>query len=170
MSALAVPARLAGTEAEGVFTGYASRFGLVDMTGDAVQPGAFRRSLERRGAGGVKLLYQHDPATPLGRWLQIEEDGAGLKVTGALHLDLAKAREVLSLMRSGIVDGLSIGFRTVKARTDPRSGVRKVAEVDLWEISVVTFPMLPAARVTAVAPPPAGLAGSLRAAAESLRR
>lgn len=134
----------------GLFSGYASLFGVQDLSGDVVLAGAFRRSLERRGAEGVKLLYQHDPATPLGRWLQVEEDARGLRVVGRLHAEVAKAREVLSLMREGILDGLSIGFRTVSARTDARSGIRRVAEVDLWEISVVTFPMLPGARVTDV--------------------
>ena len=64
--------------------------------------------------------------------------------------EVEKAREVLALMRAGAIDGLSIGFRTVRGRTDAKSGVRQLIEVDLWEISVVTFPMLPAARVSAV--------------------
>ncbi len=163
-------ARLA-MDATGTFTGYASLFGVTDLAGDVVLPGAFRGSLAARGAGGVKLLYQHDPAEPLGRWLDIAEDAKGLRVTGLLHPEVAKAREVLSLMKAGILDGLSIGFRTVKARTDAKSGVRRVAEVDLWEISIVTFPMLPGARVTSVESEGKGvdLAAEMHAAARRIR-
>ena len=57
---------------------------------------------------------------------------------------------VLGVMRAGAVDGLSIGYHVVKAESDRLSGTRRLIEVDLWEISVVTFPMLPAARVSAV--------------------
>jgi HK97 family phage prohead protease len=64
--------------------------------------------------------------------------------------EVARAREVLSLMRAGALDGLSIGFRTVKGRTDPTNGVRRLDKIDLWEISIVTFPMLPEARVSTV--------------------
>lgn len=136
---------MAGDEAA-VFSGYASLFNVADLTGDMLLPGAFRASLARQGATGVKMLYQHDPARPIGRWLQIEEDGKGLRVTGSLHTEVAAAREVRSLIDAGILDGLSIGFRTVRARTDA-SGIRRIAEVELWEVSVVTFPMLPAARI-----------------------
>lgn len=158
--------------ADGVFAGYASLFGVVDLTGDVVLSGAFRASLARRGPGGVKMLYQHDPAAPIGRWLEIAEDSRGLAVVGELHLGLPRAREVAALLAAGIVDGLSIGFRTVKARSDRRTGVRHVAEIDLWEISLVTFPMLPAARVTrlgAADDPAARLVRDLAAAAGTLR-
>jgi HK97 family phage prohead protease len=96
------------------------------------------------------MLFQHDPAMPIGVWKDIREDSRGLFVRGRLMPEVAKAREVLALMRAGAIDGLSIGFRTVRGRTDAKSGVRRLIEVDLWEISVVTFPMLPAARVSAV--------------------
>ena len=83
-------------------------------------------------------------------WLEVREDSRGLFVRGKLMTDVAKGREVLALMRAGAIDGLSIGFRTVRGRTDAKSGVRSLLEIDLWEVSVVTFPMLPAARVSAV--------------------
>ena len=160
-------------DAEGRFSGYASLFGVTDLAGDELQPGAFAASLARRGVDGVKLLYQHDPAAPIGRWLDIAEDRKGLRVMGQLHAEVEKAREVASLMRAGILDGLSIGFRTVKARTEPRTGIRRVSEVDLWEISVVTFPMLPGARVTDLSArgvaDPAALARRIRAAAATLK-
>lgn len=131
------------------FEGYASLFGRPDLGNDIVLPGAFAGSLSRRGPTGVKLLWQHDPAEPIGVWETIREDARGLFVRGRLIPELARAREARALLKSGALDGLSIGFRTEKARTDPRRGVRELIAVDLWEISLVTFPLLPEARVSA---------------------
>ena len=136
--------------ADGTFEGYASLFGKLDLGRDMVMPGAFADSLAKRGAAGVKLLYQHDPAEPIGVWLDIGEDEVGLRVKGRLMPEVARAREVLSLWRAGALDGLSIGFRTVKGRTDAKTGIRRIEKADLWEISVVTFPMQTGARVHAV--------------------
>jgi HK97 family phage prohead protease len=135
---------------DGSFSGYASLFGAVDLGRDVVERGAFAKSLKARGAAGIRMLYQHDPNEPIGAWTEIREDARGLFVRGRLATGVARAREVLDLMRAGALDGLSIGFRAVKARTDPASGVRRILEADLWEISVVTFPMLPGARVDRV--------------------
>lgn len=135
---------------DGEFEGYASLFNVEDLGGDIVMPGAFRQSLRERGVRGVKMLWQHDAAQPVGVWLSIVEDHRGLKVKGRLNLASAKAREVLALMRDGAVDGLSIGFRARVARRDAASGTRRLYKLDLWEISLVTFPMLPQARVDAV--------------------
>lgn len=164
------PADLRRVEADGVFCGYASLFGAEDLSRDIVVPGAFAKSLKARGAGGIRMLFQHDPAAPIGVWQEIREDGRGLFVRGRLMPDVARAREVLSLMRAGAIDGLSIGFRTVRGRTDGKSGVRRLYEIDLWEISVVTFPMLAEARVTAVkaAAAPGRLAEALRRAARRI--
>lgn len=137
-------------EPDGAFRGYASLFGEVDLGKDAVERGAFAASLRRRGAAGIRMLYQHDPAEPIGAWTELREDRRGLFVRGRLATDVARAREVLSLMRAGALDGLSIGFRTIRSRRDAVSGVRRIIEADLWEISVVTFPMLPGARIEAV--------------------
>ncbi|MEZ5810875.1 MAG: HK97 family phage prohead protease [Rhizobiaceae bacterium] len=137
-------------EADGTFSGYASLFGEVDLGRDRVEPGAFAGSIARRGTAGIRMLYQHDPALPIGRWHDIREDKRGLYVRGRLALGVARAREVLDLMRDGALDGLSIGFRTVRSRKEARTGIRRVIEADLWEISVVTFPMLPGARVETV--------------------
>ena len=144
------PVNLQTVEADGTFSGYASVFGQVDLGQDLVMPGAFRDSLAERGARGVKLLFQHDPNEPIGVWLELAEDARGLFAKGRLMPEVTRAREVLSLMRAGALDGLSIGFRTVQGRTDPASGVRRLDKIDLWEISIVTFPMLPQARVSAV--------------------
>lgn len=135
---------------DGVFEGYASLFNQEDLGGDVILPGAFRESLRARRAGGIKMLFQHDPNQPIGVWLKLTEDARGLYVEGRLMVEVEKAREVLALMRAGALDGLSIGFKTVKGRRDARSGVRRLERVDLWEISVVTFPMLPEARVASV--------------------
>ncbi len=141
---------------DGTFEGYASLFGREDLSRDVILPGAFRDSLRQRGAGAIKMLFQHDPATPIGVWEEIREDERGLYVRGRLMTAVARAREVLELMRAGALDGLSIGFKAVKAARDATSGVRRIAKVDLWEISVVTFPMLPAARIEAVKARPFG--------------
>ncbi|MGK6315250.1 HK97 family phage prohead protease [Neorhizobium sp. DT-125] len=141
---------LSGLTGDGVFSGYASVFGEIDLGKDRIEQGAFLNSLVERGPGGVRMLYQHDPNEPIGAWKTIREDARGLYVEGVLSPGVARAREVLALMKSGALDGLSIGFRTVKARTDAKTGVRRILEADLWEISVVTFPMLPSARVSNV--------------------
>ena len=137
-------------ESDGSFRGYASLFNRVDLGRDRVLPGAFARSLKRRGPAGVRMLYQHDPSEVIGHWRTIREDAAGLYVEGVLSPDVARAREVRSLMRAGALDGLSIGFHTVRASKDAGTGVRSIIEADLWEVSVVTFPMLPGARVSEV--------------------
>jgi HK97 family phage prohead protease len=138
---------LRGLNGDGSFSGYASVFGEVDLGKDSIERGAFRKSLADRGPSGVRMLFQHDPAEPIGAWKTIREDGRGLYVEGILADGVARAREVHQLLKNAALDGLSIGFRTVRARTDAKSGVRRILEADLWEISVVTFPMLPSARV-----------------------
>lgn len=141
---------LQAVELDGSFSGYASLFGVPDLGRDVVEPGAFARSLARRGVSGIRMLYQHDPAEPIGVWTTIREDARGLYVEGRLAKGVKRAREVLDLMREQALDGLSIGFRTVKARAEAKSGLRRIVEADLWEISVVTFPMLPGARIASV--------------------
>lgn len=139
----------------GMIEGYASLFGVTDASGDRVIEGAFARSIQRRGVRGVKMLWQHQPGEPIGTWLSLTENSRGLKVTGRLDLSVRRAREALSLIREGAVDGLSIGFRTVVSEIAEAGRVRRLLEIDLWEISIVTFPMLRQARITVVkqAPP-----------------
>jgi uncharacterized protein len=153
----------------GVFEGYASVFGLVDAGRDEVLPGAFAASLAKRGASGVKMLWQHRAAEPIGQWTSIAEDKRGLRVSGRLNLAVARAREVLALMRERAVDGLSIGFKAGRSAIDRKTGIRRLYAVDLWEVSVVTFPMLPQARITAVKDAGGGEARLLRALAEGVR-
>lgn len=152
---------------DGHFTGYASLFGVPDLGRDVVAPGAFSASLARRGPGGVRMLWQHDPAEPIGRWLALSEDGRGLRVEGRLNLAVQRAREIDALMREGAVDGLSIGFRTLGA-TPERAGTRRLHAVDLWEISLVTFPLQPGARIGAPVRAGADLPAQMRALARRL--
>jgi HK97 family phage prohead protease len=136
--------------ARDTIAGYASLFGKIDLGGDLVVPGAFARSLKSRGgARGIRMLFQHDPAEPIGTWDVVREDARGLYVQGRLALGVGRAREVAALLRQGAVDGLSIGFKAERARRD-RTGIRRLEQVDLWEVSVVTFPMLPGAKVTRI--------------------
>ena len=139
---------LKAVEVDGSFEGYASVFHKEDMSHDVVLPGAFSDSLAQRGPSGVKMLFQHDANQPIGVWASLKEDARGLYAKGRLMPEVEKAREVQALMRAGALDGLSIGFRTLKGRRDRASGVRRLEKVDLWEISVVTFPLLPEARVS----------------------
>ncbi len=127
--------------------GYASLFDQADHCGDIVRRGAFAASLRRRAAPGVRMLFQHDAGEPVGVWDSIEEDLRGLYVRGRILGDAPRGRAALALVRHGAVDGLSIGFRTIRAQ--PRAGGgRELLEIDLWEVSVVTFPMLAGARLS----------------------
>lgn len=143
--------RLAG---DGAFEGHASVFGVRDAYDDVVLPGAFTRTIRERGPRGVKMLWQHNARQPIGVWEEIEEDETGLFVKGRLALGTQAGREAHELLRMGAIEGLSIGYSTVNAETGEEEGVRKLGEVDLWEISLVTFPANPAARVEAVKAPP----------------
>lgn len=133
-----------------VITGYASIFGQKDNGGDSVQKGAFDASLKRLVAcgGKVKMLWQHDPTRPIGVWDSVVEDGHGLKVSGRILPDVQAGREALALLKAGAVDGLSIGYRTIRSEKAAKGG-RLLHEIELWEVSLVTFPMLAQARVRA---------------------
>ncbi|NCO16148.1 MAG: HK97 family phage prohead protease [Alphaproteobacteria bacterium] len=130
--------------------GYASVFGRRDQGGDVVQAGAYGASLKALAAAGrrVKMLWQHDPAQPIGVWDEVREDATGLYVKGRILMDVERGREAAALLAAGAIDGLSIGYRTLRAERDGK-GQRLLAELELWEVSLVTFPMLPEARVAA---------------------
>lgn len=134
----------------GVFEGYASLFGKRDQQGDVVMAGAFAQSLRVKGPEHIRMLFQHNPAEPVGSWIDIVEKHRGLWVRGRLNLKVQRGRELLALLESGGLDGLSIGFKTVRARNDRATGTRQLLNIDLWEISLVTFPMLDGARVSTV--------------------
>lgn len=131
--------------------GYASVFHEPDLNGDRLAPGAFQKTMANRRAP-VRMLYQHAADTPIGRWTDFQEDRRGLFVRGELILSSQTAREVYALLSGGALDGLSIGYQTVRAKKAVPNG-RRILEADLWEISIVTFPMAPNARLTRVGPP-----------------
>ncbi|RYH11186.1 HK97 family phage prohead protease [Tropicimonas sp. IMCC6043] len=133
-----------------VIEGYASLFGLKDQGNDIVQPGAYRASLQalQDSDRRVKMLWQHDPAQPIGVWDEVREDERGLRVKGRILTDVAKGREAAALIEAGAIDGLSIGYRTKRAEKDA-AGRRLLHDLELWEVSLVTFPMLAEARVGA---------------------
>ena len=135
-----------------VVEGYASLFGKRDQGGDTVQAGAYGASLKALAAQGrrVKMLWQHDPGQPIGVWEEVREDAKGLYVKGRILTEVGRGREAAALLAAGAIDGLSIGYRTLRAERDAK-GQRMLAEVELWEVSLVTFPMLPEARVSAKA-------------------
>jgi HK97 family phage prohead protease len=124
--------------------GYASLWGVADLNGDVVARGAFAASLARTGAGGVRMLHQHEGRAAVGVWDEMVEDERGLFVRGRIMDWSAEARFASALSRARALDGLSIGFRSSRARREGR--LRVLVEVALWEVSLVTFPMLPGAR------------------------
>lgn len=135
----------AEVDEKGVVEGYASKFGIQDQGGDIVVKSAFSKSIGQRIP---KMLWQHDPSEPIGIWTDVKEDDTGLFVRGQINMDVQRGRETHSLIKSGAIDGMSIGYRTRKA-TKNKSGARELSDLDLWEVSMVTFPMLLEATVQA---------------------
>lgn len=144
--------------------GYAAIFGERDLSGDIIRRGAFSR-MAARPATPVRMLYQHAADKPLGLWRDIHEDETGLYVRGDLLLGNSLAADIFSLLSGKALNGLSIGFRTLKSRR-LKNG-RELLAIDLWEISIVTFPMAPHARITNVGSP-ASLPDRLRRAAGTM--
>ncbi|MDR0633193.1 MAG: HK97 family phage prohead protease [Holosporales bacterium] len=137
-----------GTE-PGTFEGYASVFGNIDYHREIVAKGAFTRSLRRwkEQEQLPKMLWQHDQTSPIGVWEEMYEDDYGLFVRGRILLDIQKGKDVYALLKSKVVDGLSIGFQTKIAHQDGEC--RVLDDVDLFEVSLVTFMANPSAKVTA---------------------
>ncbi|WP_244266924.1 HK97 family phage prohead protease [Polycladidibacter stylochi] len=126
--------------------GYASRFNEADAGGDIIKPGAFTQTLANKPPSAIKMLWQHDPAQPIGVWQRIYEDQSGLFAQGLLIGGVQKAADVMALVSCGSINSLSIGFKTGRARAHPQAAHREVLSVDLWEVSLVTFPLLATAR------------------------
>ena len=137
---------------DGTFEGYGSVFNNTDLGNDVIKSGAFTKSLQERGIRGVKLLYQHKSDMPIGVFDEIREDSHGLRVKGRLALGTTAGRDAYELLKMGALDGLSIGFRVnpKEVSFDKRNNQRIIKEVDLMEISLVTFPMNPKATVRQV--------------------
>ncbi len=135
---------------DGTFEGYGSIFGNVDSYGEVVEPGAFGKSLARHAKAKTSplMLWQHNPDYPIGVWESLEEDSKGLFGRGRLLKGVQKADEAHIIMKNGAIRGLSIGYRELRAQ--PEGNNRKLLELDLMEISPVTFPANDKARITAV--------------------
>lgn len=133
------------------FEGYGSVFGVKDSYADVVAKGAFASTLKSANRAGraPALLWQHDPSMPIGVYTDMREDDTGLFVKGRFSRT-TKGDEAYELLKDGALSGLSIGFTTTKSTMDEKSGIRTLTEIDLWEVSLVTFPANQAARVTAV--------------------
>lgn len=132
----------------GRFSGYASVFNEVDSYGDKVLPGAFADSIARAAKAGrmPAMLWQHDPCEVIGIWQVMREDARGLYVEGQIA-DTSDGQEAYTLLKMGALSGLSIGFTTVEEQWNKVDGVREITAVDLWEVSLVTFPANLSARV-----------------------
>jgi Escherichia/Staphylococcus phage prohead protease len=148
------PFKIDRVQDSGEFTGYASTFGETDLGGDVVEKGSFRKTL-RETQGKIPVLDHHDPTRQIGWNLEAREDNRGLLVRGLLDLNVRVARERHSLMKMAVQvggrTGLSIGYRTVKEEPDKNNPrVRRLKEIQLFEYSIVTFPMNPQAGVTTV--------------------
>jgi uncharacterized protein len=138
---------------KGIFTGYGSIFGNEDQGNDIMQKGAFTKSLVNRPVSKVKMLYQHKTDEPIGVFTEIYEDNKGLYVKGQLAMGTQKGREAYELLKMGALDGMSIGFRADPEKqgyNENKRGVRTLKEVDLMEISLVTFPMNESALIETV--------------------
>jgi HK97 family phage prohead protease len=144
-----IPWNLKSCDETGSFSGYASVFDVIDRQGEAVAKGAFQKSIQNWRAKGEmpKMLWQHDPKHPIGLWHSIVEDDCGLFVKGQFLLDIPQGAQAYTLLKAGIVDGLSVGFQTKRSRQDRKNSVRLLEEIDLFEISLVTFAANPMAKV-----------------------
>jgi len=163
-------------EESGVISGYAAVWGKRDLFGDVVQRGAFAKSLATHEAAGTRplMLWAHDVARPVGVWTDLREDATGLHVTGMLVMDSTAGRDAYAMLKAQALDGLSIGFRTVRA-APATGGGRIVSEMELIEVSLVSRPAQAAARVASVRSAPthpeaAGLAAFIRECAGKLRK
>ena len=152
LNKISYPIELKFLADEGAFEGYASVFEHLDDQGDRVLKGAFIDSLKHWWHSGQvpKMLWQHDPTQPIGVWESLEEDRHGLRVKGRLLLDVQRGREAYALMKSGVLDSLSIGYRVLEARPGLKSGERLLSKLELHEISLVTFPANDRAKITQV--------------------
>lgn len=150
------PFELKKVNSDGTIIGYASVYGEIDSYRDVVIKGAFDNSLERRyrakGRKAVPMLDQHNSTLPIGIWpiAAIKEDDHGLMVHGEVNMKVQRAADVHALADQGALSGLSIGYMTMDDEWDESGKVRILKEVDLWEISMVTFPAGDSARVTSV--------------------
>lgn len=133
-------------DAEGAIEGYGAVYGNKDLGGDVVMAGAFADSLAT--GRKIKMLSQHDAHSVIGVWDELTDDAKGLRVKGRILTQIQAGKEAYELVKAGAMDGLSIGYRTTKAKD--ANGARMIEKADLWEVSLVTFPMNEMSRIDAV--------------------
>ncbi len=152
MEVRAFPMDIRALEDDGRITAYASTFGNVYDVGwgekEVMEKGAFAKTLKERT--GRPILWQHNPAQPIGVELSASEDEKGLLVEGQLNLDVQTAREARSLALQGAVSGISVGFYPITREHDQDKNVTRMKEVKLMEWSLVTFPANDRARIKKV--------------------
>lgn len=146
-----VAAEIKAVDDSGVIEGYGSVFGNLDSYSDIVAPGAFAKSLEEAKASGrmPAMLWQHNPDEPIGVWVEMREDDRGLFVKGKLA-ETQRGKEARELIKLGALTGLSIGYTTRTYQVDRENDSRVLTDVQLWEVSPVTFPANSEARITGV--------------------
>lgn len=137
---------------DGTVEGYGSVFGVRDNYDDVIAKGAFVQSLKDHKAAGTMpaMLWQHDADKPIGVWTEMVEDEKGLRIKGQLAMETVKGKEAHALLKMGALNGLSIGFMSKEWSHDRETEVRTLTAIDLWEVSLVTFPANEKARVTNV--------------------
>lgn len=137
---------------DGTVEGYGSVFGVRDSYDDVIAAGAFQASLAAHKKAGTMpaMLWQHDADKPIGIWTEMVEDSKGLRIKGQLALETVRGKEAHALLKMGALNGLSIGFVSKQWSYDRETDVRTLTEIDLWEVSLVTFPANGSARVTNV--------------------
>jgi HK97 family phage prohead protease len=115
------------------------------------------------------MLWQHDAEEPIGIWTEMSEDKNGLKIKGQLSLETTRGKEAHALVKMGALNGLSIGFVSKAWEYDKEKETRTLTEIDLWEVSVVTFPANSKARVTSVKRADVAEISTIRQAEKALR-
>lgn len=144
--------QIKATGDDGTVEGYGSVFGVRDNYDDVIAKGAFIDSLKSHKAAGTMpaMLWQHDADKPIGVWTEMVEDEKGLRIKGQLAMETVKGKEAHALLKMGALNGLSIGFMSKEWSYDRETEVRTLTAIDLWEVSLVTFPANEKARVTNV--------------------
>ena len=144
--------QIKATGDDGTVEGYGSVFGVLDNYDDVIAKGAFIQSLKDHKAAGTMpaMLWQHDADKPIGVWTEMVEDEKGLRIKGQLAMETVKGKEAHALLKMGALNGLSIGFMSKEWSYDRETEVRTLTAIDLWEVSLVTFPANEKARVTNV--------------------
>ncbi len=168
MNLLQIPFESKTNDEPGTFEGLAACYGSLDRGGDIIAPGAFKEIALTR-SGHVRLLAGHDQRELVGKG-RVADSEAGLKIRGMLNMDIGKARECYSLLKDSVLDGLSIGYDVLPGGAEIKGSTRHLTGLKLWEISLVTFPMHPGARVSSVKSLPFSTIRELESFARDVRQ